>query len=113
MGAGLLNNQKVSSHIQFKWHRPKLPIRSCRPAIGGDVDGELSGTRRGPEAPFSASSHQKQMAMPPVDFHSTSPPEPHTVWCLGKLGALLQELINDKEEGKHLEQLEQSREVKM
>lgn len=73
----------------------------------------MSGTRRGSEAPFSANSHQKQMAVPPIGFRSASPPEPHTVWYPGKLGAHLQELIKDREEGKHVEPLDQSLEVKM
>lgn len=113
VGAGLsTSNQKVSGHIQFKWHRPKPPNRSCRLAIGGDAGGRCLVLEEGLRLcslPTAIRSRWQCLLLASAQpCHQN-----HTEWCSGKLGAHLQELINDKEEGKHSEQLEQSLEVKM
>lgn len=72
-----MSNQKVSGLIGFKRPRPKPPIRRCPLAIGGDAGGRCLVLEGESEALLSASSRQKQMALPPVGFRSASPPEPH------------------------------------
>lgn len=94
-----MNNQKVSGHIGFKWHRPKPPIRSCHLALGGvwywkRVCGSVLG-----QQPPEADGHASRWLPLSLATRTTL----LCVWCSGKLGAHLQELINDKEEGKHSE----------